>query len=162
MVERHDRLDLSRFEDLVDRYGGDLEKWPADLRADAEAFCAGSDEAAEMCAAARRLDALLAAPSDVRVSPALAERILAAAPKPVPEPRMARTSRPRPSLLERLWPFGPVWRPAAALAGAALLGVIFGYSVPAPTDTGFAFEVASVDEVVEYAVGLDQDLEVVQ
>ena len=101
-------------------------------------------------------------PAEISASPALAKRILAAAPKPVPENQTTTASRGRRPFLESLWPFGPVWRPAMALAGAALLGVIFGYSVPAPIDTDFAFEVASIDEVVEFAVGFDQRLEFIE
>ena len=49
-----------QFEKAVGLYGGDLAKWPATMRAEAEALAAGDRLAAGMLAAARRLDHLLA------------------------------------------------------------------------------------------------------
>ena len=43
----------------LDRYGGDLTKWPAKLRADAAVLIARDPEAAAMAEAARALDATL-------------------------------------------------------------------------------------------------------
>jgi hypothetical protein len=64
--------------------------------------------------AARRLDAVLGQVRRLPVPRALSQRILAAA--------------PAAGILASLWPFGPVWRPAAYLAAAAIFGVVLGAS----------------------------------
>lgn len=44
----------------LDRYGGDLSRWPPELAREAEALVAGDAEAAAALSAAQRLDGLLA------------------------------------------------------------------------------------------------------
>jgi hypothetical protein len=51
---------LDTFEHCLDRYGGDLAKWPAELRAEAEALVASDAAAARLLAQAQRLGNLLA------------------------------------------------------------------------------------------------------
>lgn len=50
---------IEELERALDRYGGDLGRWPVDLRAAAETLIAGDEDAARMAAAARQLDTLL-------------------------------------------------------------------------------------------------------
>jgi hypothetical protein len=52
---------LEIFEDGLDRYGGDLAKWPAELREEAETLVAGNAAAARLLAQSQRLDGLLMA-----------------------------------------------------------------------------------------------------
>ena len=77
-------MDRSRFEHLLEAYGGDFARWPANERAAAAAFVAQhGEEVAQALRAARALDAALkaareAAPDTSR----LARRVLARAPGP--------------------------------------------------------------------------------
>ena len=67
-------------ERAVDRYGGDLDKWPAVERAAAEALARSEPRAARTLADGARLDALLAeAVRTVGVDAALVGRIVAGA-----------------------------------------------------------------------------------
>ena len=52
-------MKIEELERALDRYGGDFDRWPDDLRAAAETLIAGDEDAARMVAAARRLDTLL-------------------------------------------------------------------------------------------------------
>jgi hypothetical protein len=74
-------MDEARFQALLDAYGGDPRRWPADERAAAQAFAAAQPRSQALLDAARALDSALdvvdrPAPSDL-----LARRILAAAPR---------------------------------------------------------------------------------
>ncbi len=106
-----EREALARFEGLLDAYGAEPRRWPADRRAAAEALLARSSDARALLAAARRLDALLdTAPAEP--APAhLIGRVLAAAPQP----------RPR----RDGW-FAGWLKPAAGIAFAAVLGLGLG------------------------------------
>jgi hypothetical protein len=54
-------LTLERFAELAASYGADFDRWPDELRDEAEAFVAGSSEARARLAEARALDGILAA-----------------------------------------------------------------------------------------------------
>lgn len=103
-------MNRERFEQLLQAYGADFRRWPAEARADGEAFAAAhADEIAGALNAARGLDRVLDAGAAADApSPALAARILAAAPKP----------RVRGGFDQRAG-----W----ALAACALLGVMLGF-----------------------------------
>lgn len=105
-----EREALARFEALLDAYGAAPKRWPRDRRAWAEALRARSREAQALHASAARLDALL---DTAAVEPAPAHligRVLAAAPS------AARGNS---------W-FGGLFKPAAGLAFAAVLGLALG------------------------------------
>jgi hypothetical protein len=53
-------MNINDFESGLDRYGGDLSRWPQSLRADAEAFVAGNPAAAALARVAGRLERALA------------------------------------------------------------------------------------------------------
>lgn len=98
-------MDRSRFEAIVAAYGADPRRWPEAERADAEAF-ARLPEAASALAEANALDAVLDEAADAApVSLAFRRAALAAAPRLAP---------------------AMTWRPLAALAACALLGVVIG------------------------------------
>lgn len=109
-------------EQALDRYGGDLSRWPAALRAEAERLIAANAGAARMAAAAARLDSLLADVAAPRpVDAALLGRIMAEA-GGGPHAAHEATLRPTPRF--------------AAFAGAAMVaflaaGYVAGLMLPA-------------------------------
>lgn len=110
-------MSVERIQELTDRYGAELSHWPRDAASAARAFLATSTEARAVLARAHRLDRLLRIGQSRMIPANLRERILAAAP-----------GGDWRELLAALWPFGPVWRPAAALFCVALMGVLLGSS----------------------------------
>lgn len=103
-----------RFARIVDAYGADPRRWPADERAAACAFAqAHPREAQQWLAAAAAVDAGLAADLVEPVSRALQRRIVASAQGA--GRAGLRGARPR------FW-----WVPGAALAGAGIAGLAAG------------------------------------
>lgn len=124
-----EREALARFEALLDAYGAERRRWPAERRGAAEALLARSAEARALHAAAARLDALIDTAA-VEPAPAhLVGRVIAAAPRP----------KTRDG-----W-FAGWLRPAAGLAFAAVLGLALGGFV-SPFDAGSG-ELADADSV---------------
>ena len=130
-------MDLSTFNDLLDRHGPALDTWPESFRRDAEALLQTSPEAADALADAQTLANLLAAMPEAPAPPYLAGRILsrkntAAAADP---------EDPWQRLLD--WLGGRLWRPVLA----AGLPVAFGFAVgmaPLPTVEEDAYLAAEV------------------
>jgi ferric-dicitrate binding protein FerR (iron transport regulator) len=121
---------LARFGALLDAYGAEPRRWPADRRAAAEALLARSSEAQALHAAAARLDALIDAAA-IEPAPAhLVGRAIAAA----PQPKAVRGG----------W-FAGWLKPAAGLAAAAALGIALG-GVVSPFGAGNG-ELADADSV---------------
>ena len=59
-------------------------------------------------------------------------------------------------LLDTLWPFGALWRPAAGLSMAALFGIILGLSaLPSTVDTDDTL----TKEIVAFVMEVDGQLE---
>jgi len=102
---------LARFEALLDAYGAEPRRWPAERRAAAEALLARSSEAQALHAAAGRLDGLLDAAAPAPAPAHLIGRVLAAAPKP--------------AAARGVW-FAGLLKPAAGIAFAAVLGLGLG------------------------------------
>lgn len=73
-------MDVSEFEELIDRLGEDLSLWPDDRRGLAEELLARSSAAQALLEEARAVRLALAAPL-VRAPAGLADRIVAAAAK---------------------------------------------------------------------------------
>ena len=73
-------MDVTEFEELIDRLGEDLSLWPDDRRVPAEELLARSSDAQALLDEARILRQALAAPP-VRAPAGLADRIVAAAAK---------------------------------------------------------------------------------
>ncbi|AWM09337.1 hypothetical protein [Bradyrhizobium symbiodeficiens] len=73
-------MDVSEFEELIDRLGEDLSLWPDDRRGLAEELLARSSAAQALLEEARAVRQALAAPP-VRAPAGLADRIVAAAAK---------------------------------------------------------------------------------
>ena len=93
-------MDVSVFEDLIDRLGDDLSQWPADQRLAAEELLASSAAARALLEEASVLRQALTAPP-VRAPAGLADRIFAAAGKlkrepPEPKDTVDGSSEPAP------------------------------------------------------------------
>ena len=126
-------MDRTRFEQLLEAYGADFDRWPEAERAQAAAFAgAHGDELAQALAEARAMDALLkASAEDAPDVELLTRRILRGAPS-----QSVRFDR----------------RAGWALAACAIFGVLIGYGggllAPlADDDAGYftaAFEAPSV------------------
>ncbi|MBN8606768.1 MAG: hypothetical protein J0L81_07610 [Caulobacterales bacterium] len=101
-------MDRMRFETLLEAYGADFSRWPAEERGAAESFAARNAEVGEALAEARALDAALEAARAVSDTSALAARILACAPSGAA-------------------PVGFDRRALMALAACALFGVVLGF-----------------------------------
>ena len=128
------RLSLERFADLVDAYGARPERWPAAERPAALALLTDSGEARALRDQAETVDTLLDQALVQDPSPALAERILAAAPlysssAMGPTVREGITDRVR-HWLRRTLPKTTDWRDVTALATSLLVGVALGYLTP--------------------------------
>lgn len=125
-----DTMNEARMRAILDAYGAEPARWPADERADAAAWLAAhADVVADATRDARAVDGALAC--DVRAqapSDDLAARVLAAAPEPNVVPLRAR----------RVGGFGV--RAVAALAACALMGVVVGFSSVGTGDDGLAAE----------------------
>ncbi|MGE0596113.1 MAG: hypothetical protein AB7P07_07105 [Hyphomonadaceae bacterium] len=99
-------MDAARFSAIVEAYGASPKRWPAEERAAAEAF-AGRPEAQGILAEARALDAELDSARD-DAPPALG--VMRRALRAVPKPEGGRD-----------------WRPMAAMAACALIGLALGF-----------------------------------
>ena len=138
-------MDAERFEKLIDAHGPRPDRWPASVRAEAEAFSQGA-EGRDVLLAAETLDGLLGTFTAPFPAPALRARVLEAAP-----------SRPSwTSALER-WTRSQFWAPGAGLAAAGVAGVLFGAVLSgspteAPAETllaeAFLAETGPYDEAV--------------
>jgi hypothetical protein len=112
-------LTLRRFKALVDSYGADLQRWPPQVRGDAQALLGASLEARELLAEARRLDAAIEA--NARDDAALWQRREEAALARLRSGVAARIASPaRPSTA---WRAATIWRAEDVLAaiGRALV-----------------------------------------
>ena len=97
-------MDVSVFEDLIDRLGDDLSQWPADQRLAAEELLASSAGARALHEEANALRLALKAPP-VRAPAGLADRIFAAAGKLKQEP--AGSQEPESTVDSSTEPAGP-------------------------------------------------------
>ena len=127
MTKKEESMDRERFANLLDAYGADFHRWPAETRAAAAAFAAQDAEASALIAEARKLDAALDAARETHApSPELADRILAFA------PRVVRPAFDRRAML--------------ALAACAVFGVVLGYGgglmAPPPPEDDTYFSMA--------------------
>lgn len=117
--------DLTLLRRLLDSYGADPARWPAERRQAALQCLEGSAEARALREEAAGLDEAL----DRATAPAPARQLRAAV--------LAAATAPRPRFWAvPIWPFGPAWKPVSALAAAAILGLVAGTQVPEPFAEG--------------------------
>lgn len=129
-------MNRNRFDALIEAYGADPARWPAERRGEAQAFAAAPEAAASLHAE-RTLDRLLDAYQAEAPSQALRQRILARA----PSRRAVRGWRPT----------GAFWISGAGLAAACAAGVIVGVSLGGALSAG----AAPSDRDAEAAAGFD-------
>ena len=128
------RMTAARFTGLVDAYGGDLARWPADNQAPARNFLRRHPRYARELAAAAELDAALVASRPPPAGPQLAAAIRARrAAVPVPPPVPASVPvlvplRPSPVVRSVAVRGTPPWAVLAAGLVAFVLGALVGAS----------------------------------
>jgi hypothetical protein len=118
-------MTLEEFRRLADAWGGDIERWPEPRRVEA-GQCAATEEGASILAGARRLDALLAKPSDV--APERAARAAFAVVQRIAAEGVAGSRQG--SSHEGSWILSHWWMPAASVAGSALIGISLATMMP--------------------------------
>jgi anti-sigma factor RsiW len=127
-------MTCERLAHLLDAYGSDPRRWPDADRAEMEAMIVELPEAQRLHAKAQALDNLLDGFIADPPREDFRSRILATARS---SPQSRRGSVVTDRLLRDWWPR------AAALAAAALLGIVIGAEIlPTPTEHGVDLEVA--------------------
>jgi hypothetical protein len=122
------QMTTARFAALVEAYGGDPARWPAEERDGARALIAADPSARRALDEAAALDAVLDRAPAEPPSAELATRILAAAPvPPAGRARSGRVRRLRDRLAGLLAGLGG-WQPVGAMAAALILGLVVGYA----------------------------------
>lgn len=126
-------MDLNAFRELTDMFGGRLEAWPDDARAEAGELMRADPAARRILIDAQTLDAVLAAEAAAAPAPsnALMERILADAASVSAEAAVASPSPASSPSATSSWSIG-AWIEAAfggvGLAAAAAAGLVVGLS----------------------------------
>lgn len=115
-------MQLQRFRELVEAYGGDPRRWPAAERAPAAALLAGSPEAQALLAEAGALDRLLDRTPPLSPPILDAERLIARVTGAVQERPIAH------SIGAIQPPTRGLWLRAAGLAAAAVIGFMVGWT----------------------------------
>ena len=124
------------FGECLDRYGTNLEYWPARQRASGRAF-AGTPSGRRQLDAARSLDTLLAETMSAPEPLGLKQRILA---------NVGSEGRPIDFLS---WLFAPLWRPVALAAAPLALGFTLGFTYPETDSLEEAVAVIAFTEIEE-------------
>jgi hypothetical protein len=112
-------MNFEQFKYYLDAYGASFERWPEELRPAGEAFLASSGAAAAARREAARLDALLARYA-VEPEPGGARRMAEAV--------LAGAKARGGGSLDGRFGLSGLWPRAAALALAAVLGIVVGIS----------------------------------
>jgi hypothetical protein len=147
-------MTIVELQDLLDRYGGDADKWPPALRADAERLIAAAPSAQSLAARARLLDAAivrsLSTPdaAGARVLAGLRARVL---------PRQRRSWWSWPAALREV-DFAPAWPRVAVLAGVAALGFATGLTGADFVDGSTAMAALSGTDAGLSVVALEPEL----
>ena len=131
--DRKGTMKPDRFLALVEAYGAEPSRWPADERAAAEVFAASDAASKSALSDASVLDRTLDRLPAEDVPTGLRERILAA----YDEALTRRAGGPFgsiPAALGRLrdaiWPGAPLWQPASAFALSLAVGLAMGLLMP--------------------------------
>lgn len=161
MIDRKETgnsFNLKRLQDFLDARGADISGWPSADRSWVERLVEQEPMASVMLERAKRLNDIIGQAPAVAASPALRDRILAAADKSARENAI--------SIWRIIWPFGPIWRPAAALAFSAAFGIYVGVADPimmfGEKEQHVAQSVVIADEMVVLVAYRDLGLEEAQ
>ncbi|MDA0239871.1 MAG: hypothetical protein O3A84_07565 [Proteobacteria bacterium] len=161
MIDRKETgnsFNLKRLQDLLDARGADIASWPGADRSWVERLTEQEPMASVILERAKRLNEIIGQAPTIAASPALRDRILAAADKSARENVI--------SIWRIIWPFGPIWRPAAALAFSAAFGIYVGVADPimmfGAQDQQVAQPVVIADEMVVIVAYRDLGLEETQ
>jgi hypothetical protein len=141
-------MNLQRFREIVESYGAEAERWPADERADALAFLGENAGAAPLQLEARLADALLAiGPQPAAADDALVSRLMALGQLPQPHAAQSEIQAAAPkgsgdfslngffgSLASGFAPLRGLLPQAGAVVIAGFLGVYLGLSGAAAYD----------------------------
>lgn len=155
-------MTLEELETRAARWGADIRLWPDADRVGAERALAASANAREIFAMLAAMEAELSDPAaeTAPVPAGLTARILADAAEIAPalarpaRPARARRSAGLAALLDRIL---PAWRPAAACAASAFLGVWLGYLSP-DSVANAATDMASMEPAAQFS-GIEEDEE---
>lgn len=112
-------MDTTRFKEIIDSYGTSVTRWPEAERDEALRVIVKDQDARRYTQAAAVLDESLDLVPAIEPSRAFLNRVVGLA-----DSRPARASGLQG--IRTIWPFGPIWRPAAGLAIALLLGLFAG------------------------------------
>lgn len=128
MTKPTTEMTVERFQALIEAYGADPARWPADKGAAMARFANQSAAAKALLKEAAALDAALSFYAVPEPSAALTERLLGDSAAALL--RGAQASAPlvktRADWLQWLTAAASRWAPASALAGAAALGMVVG------------------------------------
>ena len=117
-------IDIQRFEQLLQSYGANADRWPTAERDAALALVQASSDARRLIDEAVQLDGILDLAASPEPSAALAARIVAAAEQgPAWRERLA-------GIAMEIWPFAGQWRAAVILASSMFLGLALGAVTP--------------------------------
>ena len=124
-------MNLERFQDALDTYGGDLSRWPDALARSAETLLSQEPAARALLQQAKSLDAVLAPDEMPAVESALTDRIMrrvAEHQAGLAENRAIETEHEdsRPWILRLIWPMP---RELVAMCSGAVAGVLVGVVV---------------------------------
>ncbi|MDD9935403.1 MAG: hypothetical protein OXT09_17475 [Myxococcales bacterium] len=147
-------LTLTRFTELLDVHGADLQRWPEPVRDAARALAASDAQAAELLQQARQLDDVLdsweSLPPSTELQRAVAEI-------PLRHPREAGAKLP--------WFLGAFWRTALSAATVVALGCAAGSlgndapQAPAAPDQLAALDPPELEATEEETDELDELME---
>lgn len=110
-----DKMTIGRLGEVLDAYGSDPLRWPAEERLALQALAARDPHAAAMIEEAESLDRLLNLAPVEAPSAALTARVLAGRPKPSLGTRLA-------SVWTDLFPGTAAWKPALGFVAALAMG----------------------------------------
>jgi hypothetical protein len=122
-------MDVAEFEELIDRLGEDVRRWPSPAREAALALLQNSAAARDVLGRAEELRRLLAAPPDVKAPAGLADRIVANARRSEGRPMgrpVGRRSAPIAVLPPVRRPWIPPLQPAVVLSLCFAFGLTIG------------------------------------
>jgi len=150
-VDPRGLIDIERFEQLLQSYGANADRWPIVERDAALVLVLVSSDARRLFDEAAQLDDILNLAVSSEPSAAAAACIVAAA---------AHTSPWRKWLAEivvEIWPFAGQWRAAAILASSMFLGLALGAVTP-PVSAGVD-ETPLIEELAALTFGPENTTE---